>query len=444
MNIYKILIFFFICNIIFSNASAQFKGTTGVYYLGTANVPINTFTYSNPNLSGVVIRFKWNDLEPNPGKFDWKFIDNEIIKAKLYNKKVSLQPLSYPDWMKKINVQQYYYIDKNTYHSTYGKILSSIIPWDSLYINRYKILLDSLAGKYATNTSVSYINTIGGAFSRGLPDSVIVDTLLLTRKAFWKAFNYNADSMGVLMNSMTDYYMSLFPTTPLWCSVDYVSFQPNASGQARNYLASLYCSYGITHYPDRFGLWREDISACNPGIINPTNQWYIMQQNPCRIGAQMLWSVQDGPVRMNQCGIIPNSKTSVLDSAVNKAINMGMRYLEIYGVDINDETLANSIHDANTKLISGLSQCNSQQVFSYKYQEHLFNIKPNPTHGCFTISFLEKNEFIEIIITNLTGQIIKELEVTNNSTIDISGIEKGIYFIHDKNLLYKSSRIIIQ
>ena len=40
-----------------------------------------------------------------------------------------------------------------------------------------------------------------------------------------------------------------------------------------------------------------------------------MKQNPCRTGAQMLWSVQDGPNRMNKCGITPNTEPVVLDSA---------------------------------------------------------------------------------------------------------------------------------
>ncbi|MFM7711144.1 MAG: T9SS type A sorting domain-containing protein, partial [Ferruginibacter sp.] len=135
-------------------------------------------------------------------------------------------------------------------------------------------------------------------------------------------------------------------------------------GQPINYLASIYCNYGITNYSDRFGLFREDISGCNPNLSNiaNTSHWYIMKQNPCRTGAQMLWSVQDGPLRMNRCGILPNTKSMVLDSAVNKGLALSMRYLEIYGSDISDATLTSSIQQANNKLIVKGISCGSSVV----------------------------------------------------------------------------------
>ena len=351
-------IFLVICIIISVLSKAQFKGHSGVYFLGSANVAINQSIYSNPNINGVVVRFNWNDVEPKPGSFNWAFVDGEIAKAITSGKKISLQPLGRPNWLDSVGVRHYYYIDKNKFHSTYGKPITDIIPWDTLYVNRYKIFLQNIASKYANNSTVSYLNAIGGAFSRALPDSVILDTTKLTLQPFWTAFNYNADTLGKIMNSMTDYYMDLFPSTTLWCSVDYVLFQPNANGLARNYLASFYCNYGINKYPDRFGLWREDIAGCNPpNTISQGSQWAILQQNPCRTGAQMLWSVQDGPLRMNQCGMVPNTKSFVLDTAINKGLSYGMRYLEIYGVDILDTSLSNSIQKANIKLINKGLEC---------------------------------------------------------------------------------------
>ncbi|MFM7157284.1 MAG: beta-galactosidase, partial [Bacteroidota bacterium] len=80
-------------------AQSQFIGHSGVYFLGSANVPISTSSFSNPNINGAVVRFSWNDLEPSPGNFNWTFIDGEIAKAVTYNKKVSLQPLGIPNWL---------------------------------------------------------------------------------------------------------------------------------------------------------------------------------------------------------------------------------------------------------------------------------------------------------------------------------------------------------
>lgn len=427
------------------NAQAQFLGHSGVYFLGTANVPISTTNYNNPNINGIVVRFRWNELEPSPGNFNWSFVDGEIAKAITFNKKISLQPLGKPNWLDSLGAQHYYFIEESSFSPNFGQVVSDVIPWDSIYVARYKILLENLSTKYSNNPIVTYINAIGGNFSRGLPDTVIVDTSSLTRQPFWLAHNYNADTLGLLMNQITDYYMSLFPSTPMWCSVDYVTFQPNASGQPRNYLASIYCNYGITNYPDRFGLFREDISGCNPNFSNiaPSSHWYIMQQNTCRTGAQMLWNVQDGPLRMNQCGILPNTKTMVFDSAVNKALALGMRYLEVYGIDILDTSLASSIQQTNNDLIAKGQLCNLTSSFNGAIPENNFSIYPNPTNDCSTINFDGNiKEKAQIEIFNSLGYLVKESPLPISLKIDISDLSKGLYLLRLKNDPQKAIKFI--
>lgn len=416
------------------NTHGQFKGHSGVYFLGSANIPVSSTNFSNPHINGVVVRFNWNDIETSPGNFNWTFIDGEITKAITHNKKISLQPLGKPSWLASIGAKQYYFTEDNPASPSIGKVSSDIIPWDSIYVNRVKIFLQNLANKYANNSVVSYVNAIGVNFSRNLPDSIIIDTISKIKQAFWIAHKYNADSLGLLMNKMTDYYMSIFPSTPIWCSVDYVTFQPNANGKPINYLASIYCTYGITNYPDRFGLFREDISGCNPNLTNipTTSHWYLIKQNPCRIGAQMLWSVQDGPSRMNKCGILPNTKSVVLDSAVNKGIALGMRYLEIYGSDITDIALSTSIQQANANLISKGIACTTATSLTNPIVETTFSIYPNPAQNYLHIKH-SQNQKVQVQILNARGILIKELDLSQSSQVDISELPNGLYLLRLKN-----------
>ena len=433
----------FIISIFTALSFSQFKGASGVYYLGSADTAIPVAKYANPNLSGAVCRFNWDSCEPSPGVFNWAFIDGEIQKAKAANKKISLQPLGLPAWMKTFpNVQVYYSIDKNQFHTTYGKVIPNVIPWNPTYLDRVKNFIQQLALKYANDTTVSYVNAIGGQISRNMPDTVLIDTTLKTKAAFWKAFPYSADTVAKKMLPVIDYYMANFPKTPLWCSVDYVSFELKASGRTPNYLATLYTNYGISTYPDRFGLWREDIAGCTLYPPQTGNQWNVLKNNQDRTGAQMIWSVQDGPTRMNTCGIIPNTKQEVMDSAVNKALNFGMRYLEIYGVDIDDSSLIQNIQNANAKLVARGKQLGSTGVAEL----NSYNVKvyPNPTKQFFTIELSEEKTDIKLV--DISGRVIlQQKNQTGKVNIDCQSISRGIYFLQliNQNVLVFSSKIIV-
>jgi hypothetical protein len=71
----------------------------------------------------------------------------------------------------------------------------------------------------------------------------------------------------------------------------------------------------------------------------------------------MLWSVQDGPERMNKCGITPNSKEAVLTAAVENGLTLGMRYMEIYAADVSDTALDEVCEQANDGLAANRQDC---------------------------------------------------------------------------------------
>jgi hypothetical protein len=411
---------------------AQFIGHSGVYYLGSADVSINQSVYNNPNISGVVCRFRWENLETSPNVFNWSFIDGEILKATNANKKISLQPLGSPSWIyTTLGAQSYNYIDNNPNHPTYGQVLSNVVQFDDIYIDRVKNLLLQLSIKYANNPTISYINAIGSQISRNLPSTVVTNTTTMQTAPFWSTFNYNADTVSTKMRTVIDYFMSLFPNTPLWCSVDYVTFELSASNRPPNYLATQYTNYGLQNYPNRFGLFREDISGCTSTTPNAGNQWAIMLSNPCRTGAQMLWSVQDGPERMNNCGITPNTKQTVFDTAINKAIFYGMRYVEVYGADIQDSSLEANIINANNVLNNQFNNCNSLSTEDSFINDDFF-VYPNPTRNFIQFHTIKVNTF-DVHIYDALGASVLKRNVTSNEKIDISFLPQGIYLLKLKN-----------
>ena len=78
-----------------------------------------------------------------------------------------------------------------------------------------------------------------------------------------------------------------------------------------------------------------------------------------------------------------------------------------------------SIIDCTSVGISEINNPNSEILIS-----------PNPTTGIFTIH-TEGAAIKEIKITNVLGETISnyELRITNETTVDISGVAKGVYFV---------------
>lgn len=424
----KILTLFLLIGALQSHSqSTNFKGHSGVYFLGTADLPVAQNIYAKNNISGVVVRVRWESLETAPGVFKWNFLDGELSKAQDAGKKCSVALLGVPGWLSQLNVAKYFYIDQNSAHSTYGDTLFSFIPWDKVYVDRLKKLFSGLGERYKADLRISYWNLVSGQMSRNLPDSVVTAE---GKKAFPAWSGYQADTLVKRMNEVLDVYMQLFPNTPLWASMDYQRFEPAFSGNPKNYVARKFSEYGIAHYSDRFGVWREDLSACNPNLatLQSGSQWHIMKENPCRNGAQMVWSVQDGSARMNQCGIVPNTEAFVLDSAVQHGITMGMRYIEIYGADINDSSLDEVITKANNLLIDKGNLCSGTTEAKSILSEDLFQIYPNPSSGKFIVESSERGSTLEIF--NGRGQLVFRLsKVLPSQMVNLSNQPSGIYLL---------------
>ena len=214
-----------------------------------------------------------------------------------------------PDWLAGIGVPTYDYIDNKPNSPTFGQTLQAPVTWSAPYVARLTSLVQQLGERYADDTTLVYVNAIAGRMNNNFPATVA------DGQAFYTATGYHPDTLLAKMKLVLDAYMAVFPNTPAWNSVENISFEIPASGRPNKWVADNYASYGVTNYPDRFGVWREDLSACT-NLNTATGHWSIVAAHPCRNGAQMLWNVQDGPDRMNQCGAIsPNTKSLVLEGA---------------------------------------------------------------------------------------------------------------------------------
>jgi len=77
----------------------------GNQYLCDTGLPYATmdWTWQNPNLTGVFIRLRWDEVNPRPGVYDWTAMDREIEKAvrqgKLYSLSFKAGSKGTPQWI---------------------------------------------------------------------------------------------------------------------------------------------------------------------------------------------------------------------------------------------------------------------------------------------------------------------------------------------------------
>lgn len=426
-------IFIFFLFISSSLLSQDFIGESGIFILNPASKAINAAEYSRSYIDGGVARIKWKDLETSPGTFNWEFLDGEIETAESAEKSLSIAIIRQPAWLiDSLGAESYFAIDMNKNHSTYLDTIEYVVNYDTIVIERYKLLIDSLAERYSRNPNIAYFRIFSDV-PMDLPKTVADGT------PFYQAVFYHPDTIIKRMKDLTVHYMNLFPNIPLWTSPDQVKFEKDVTGHEKNYLAETLMNWGASTYPERYGVWREDLSGCVITTAENSNtHWHVMSQHSCRNGSQMVWNVQDGPTRMNNCYITvrdysPKSKAAVIDSAINAGLSIGMRYYEIYAKDLKDSDLSVAlqvVHDRISNYFSlGCDVSTGIPPLNNIEKDKELIIIPNPSTGLFKVHC--EQEIYRIEILNIDGEII-DLESNLwklNYLCDFSGIQNGLYIL---------------
>jgi hypothetical protein len=83
-----------------------------------------------------------------------------------------------------------------------------------------------------------------------------------------------------------------------------------------------------------------------------------------------------------------------------------------------------------TILITGISDNQSQSVTVY----------PNPTDGLFTINMPGIAD-AAIMVTDITGKVVYNEYPVSGSEINLTGLDKGLYFIRIQDQMSKQSLV---
>jgi hypothetical protein len=130
---------------------------TGIYVAGPyVNNPYPDYVFSSPYVTGIAIRLPWKYFEPQPGKYDWSFLDSEMGRAVSANKKISLAIWAgggAPDWLQSQNIPGF---NIHTEGGNGGEGHDFFIPlvWNPTYINVWCQFVAALSQHLQSNSAV--------------------------------------------------------------------------------------------------------------------------------------------------------------------------------------------------------------------------------------------------------------------------------------------------
>ncbi|MCF8367304.1 MAG: T9SS type A sorting domain-containing protein, partial [Bacteroidales bacterium] len=106
-----------------------------------------------------------------------------------------------------------------------------------------------------------------------------------------------------------------------------------------------------------------------------------------------------------------------------------------------DQTFPNQ----GTFEINGLSKITAVDIWTegiHKSQEELIRVSPNPAKDKISISGID-NYPVNVEILNVKGQVVLTFDNLSASEINLSGLSRGMYFIHIQNNDFDVTRKLV-
>jgi hypothetical protein len=300
----------------------------GVLSLTGAGASVRDTVLDNPDVTGVVIRQDWSELEPSEGDFDWTFLDFEVERATESGKVILLRintQANKPQWVTDAVTEAggiFFTFDDD------GVEKSIPVFWDPTYLAKKKAMITAL-GEHLTDrsnlkvVSASFANATSEDWSfPHMPDEI----------AEWFALGYTPEKMLNAGKEILDTTLGAFPN-------QYVTLAIAGDGNLNptpTYLAENAIAEARATWPGRLIVQINSLSTFNPIAPGPEESvWNLLWNSQPDVAAQMLGNVfGDLTYRVN--GGIEGDFSAVLTASVNAGASYGVNYIEIYQTDVID------------------------------------------------------------------------------------------------------------
>lgn len=301
----------------------------GVFSLGTSGKPTKDWILANPDVTGISIRYGWQDFEPTEGIYNWTFLDSEVARAAAAGKQVLLRIMTQngkPAWV------------TTAIQRAGGKFFNmsggGSIPvfWDPTFLAKKKAMIAALGAHFKNNSAIKIV-TVSFANARSEDWNVPHTHDDITQ---WMALGYTSQKMLDAGKQVIDATMAAFPNQYVATAIG-TSGHVNATGNldpTADYVARNVVSTARATWPGRLITQMNSVSTINPAAPGDEfSAWAVLWDSLPETAGQMLFHCFNDPTYMMNQGI-PLDPAFVLQASVDMGVSYGMNYLEIYQVDV--------------------------------------------------------------------------------------------------------------
>jgi hypothetical protein len=285
----------------------------GIYILNPVDVQIPKYVLRLADVTGISLRLSWKLLEPEKGRFDWTFLDNEIAAAGEAGKTITLRVLPgvhSPDWLYELGAAPFEFVDSNPRHSMFGKKLRIPTPWDEIFLSEWKKLIVALGARYANNRNITIAHLTGpnqNSAEMHLPH-------LPADLQHWQEKGYTSQKLIHAWRQCIDAWAQALPTAHLSLNLSPAIFKDTVMEEV--------AQYGYQGYGRRFMLQNNALTA-KP--VHRRTDFGIIREYARKImvGFQML----------GMATAKSNPRQGDLRQSIDNGLAMGASYFEIYPHD---------------------------------------------------------------------------------------------------------------
>ena len=316
----------------------------------------HSLVYSDPDVDGIGMRQRWADLEPAEGVYDWSYLDNVTARAAAAGKPVLLRVGtgggdialggSCPTWVMDAVAaeplpasQKFYTFNHN------GRSVTIAVFWDPVWLAKKTAMIAALGARYSSNPAVKIV---GASFANAnTEDWNVPDTP--PEVTAWLNAGYTSARMLDAGSQIINATMAAFPNQYVTMAVGtngHTGHGPNLDPDA-NYVARNAVLDAQASWPGRLIVQKDSLATYIPAAPGTASPWELLWNSRPDVAGQMLWYCYgDTTYRVNRG--VPIDPSTALVNSVNKGMAYGMKYIEIYRVDVLN--LLTATHYAHTQL----------------------------------------------------------------------------------------------